>query len=127
MINEITKEGKNRPIEITYKDKDGEESSYANSIIEYVYYEREGYKDNPQYLMEVNENMSKYQKAIEECFSKWNTKEQAVYKGIIDNKTKKEISSEIDIPTNEVNNITKKVKSDLKKTLLTMGYVPSRA
>ena len=127
MINEITKEGKNRPIEITYKDKDGEESSYANSIIEYVYYEREGYKDNPQYLMEVNENMSKYQKEIEECFSKWNTKEQAVYKGIIDNKTKKEISSEIDIPTNEVNNITKKVKSDLKKTLLAMGYVPSKA
>ena len=127
MINEITKEGKNRPIEITYKDKDGEESSYANSIIEYVYYEREGYKDNPQYLMEVNENMSKYQKAIEECFSKWNTKEQAVYKGIIDNKTKKEISSEIDIPTNEVNNITKKVNPDLKKTLLAMGYVPSRA
>ena len=60
--------------------------------------------------MEVNENMSKYQKAIEECFSKWNTKEQAVYKGILDSKTKKEISLEIDIPTNEVNNITKKVK-----------------
>lgn len=126
MLNEIIKEGKNRPIEIVYKDKDGEESSYASSVIEYVYYEKEGYKEDPQYIMEVNENLSKYHLAVKECFSKWNTHEKAVYKGILDSKTKKEISSEIKISTNEVNSITKKVKSDLKRTLLAKGYEPSR-
>lgn len=126
MINELSKEGRNISIE-TICNQEGEESPYVSSFIELAYYEREGYKQNPQYLVEVNENLSEYKKAIKECLSKWDPKEKAVYRGIISSKTKKEISSEIRISTNEVNNITKKVKSDLKRALIAMGYSHSNS
>ena len=55
------------------------------------------------------------------------SEEKAVYRGLLNKKTKKELSLKMNISTNEVNTITKKVKSDLKATLLAKGYMPSKA
>ena len=127
MINELIKESKNRPIEITYVDKDGEEASYTNSVVEYAYYEKEGYKDNPEYIFEAEDNLQKQTEAINECLSKWSSEEKAVYRGLLNKKTKKELSLKMNISASEINTITKKVKSDLKATLLAKGYMPSKA
>lgn len=126
MINELLKESKNISLESSYKDEDGEESYCTNSAIEYAYYEQEGYKEDPQYIMEAKENLLIQNKAIKECLSKWSTLEKAVYSGIISKKTKKEISSEMGVNINEITSITKKIKSDLKSSLLALGYTPSQ-
>lgn len=125
MINELLKESKNISLETSYKEDD-EESTCTNSVIEYQYYEQEGYKNDPQYVLEVKENLLIQKEAIKECLSRWSTLEKAVYSGIIKKKTKKEISSEMGVSINEITSITKKIKSDLKRSLLALGYTPSQ-
>lgn len=126
MINELLKESRSISLETAYKDNDGEESTCTNSAIEYEYYEREGYKADPQYIIETRENILIQNKAIKECLSKWSDLEKAVYKNIISKKTKKEISTEVGISLNELTRVTKKIKNDLRITLLEFGYTPSQ-
>lgn len=125
MINELLKEGKNISLETSYKEEEGDDTSCTNSVIEYEYYEREGYKTNPQYIMEAKENLLIQKKAIKKCLSNWSDIEKAVYTGIIHKKTKKEMSFEFGITLNELASITKKIKSNLKSTLIEFGYIPS--
>lgn len=112
----LTKVSKNKGLVTIALDND-EDSNVIDSDVEKAYNESFGYITDPIYNYEVKEGEENCERALKECFSKWNSEEKQIYKYLEKGKNKTEISQMMGLPVTKVYSITKKMRSDMKKSM----------
>ena len=85
--------------------------------VEEAYQNTEGYKLNPEYIIDIKEREIRCQDILKKCVVKWNDSEKMVYRMLINGSSYKDIASEKGWDIAKVNSIVRKMKKDLKESL----------
>lgn len=110
----LGKESKIKSITYTSVDDDKE---YVDYNVEEAYQSTEGYKLNPEYILEIREREMRCQDILNKCVVKWSDSEKMVYNMLIKGVSYKDIATEKGWDIAKVNSIVRKMKKDLKESL----------
>lgn len=88
----------------------------VDTDVEESYWNNEGYKNEPSYVMEMNETQKIYEKIIDECKKHWTNTEKEVFEKMLEGKKKAEIIKSLNMESNDYNSSVRRIKNDLIKT-----------
>lgn len=113
---EIKKETAFKPID-SMSDLDEDCALSADLDVEEAYRESDGFRYEPEYVLEQREGEENCKRALRECLNKWTDTQKEIYRRLVNNEKKLDISKALNIPTPRLYAECNKMKRDLKLSL----------
>ena len=98
-------------------NQEEEEDTVIDLDVEQAYWEREGYKHEPSYVVEDLDSEEECARAIRNCMKRWPEREQTVFNYLREGKSRNEIATLLEVTPIKMWNIINKMKRDIKKEL----------